>query len=186
VARCKTVQDSDSADLLSHVLFDDASTPDVFLAPDKTDSTHDASRTVRSIRKALVPAHVCACPGNSIDRHAQLESSGFSKFMPQTSYSKRTGNLISWLGARIMLAILLLAAWQFAIRFYLTQEIFVVLLLVALSMMVILVIAVAFVLFQEGIRRAILWGKIGFVRLARLSHRHVSPPESIIHPPLPR
>jgi hypothetical protein len=106
--------------------------------------------------------------------------------MPQTNYSKGTGTLISWLGARILLAALVLAAWQFAIKFYLTQEILVVLLLVALSMIIVLVIAVAFVLLREAIHRAFLWGKIGFVRLAGLSHRHVSPPESIVHPPLPR
>ena len=106
--------------------------------------------------------------------------------MPQSSYSNRTANLISWIGARILVAALLLGAWQFALKLYLLQEILVVLLLVALSMMGLLVFVVAFVLFQEGVRCAILWGKTGVGRLARLSHRHVNPPESIVHPTLPR
>jgi hypothetical protein len=57
----------------------------------------------------------------------------------------------------------------FAMNFYTVQEFLVVLFLLAVSTATILVFAVACILFQEGIRRAILWAKTGVMRLAGLS-----------------
>jgi hypothetical protein len=54
-------------------------------------------------------------------------------------------------------------------NFYTVQEFLAVLLLLAISTATILVFAVAFILFQEGIRRAVLWVKTGVIRLASLS-----------------
>jgi hypothetical protein len=57
----------------------------------------------------------------------------------------------------------------FEMNFYTVQEFLVVLLVLAVSTATILVFAVAFILFQEGIRRAVLLAKTGFIRLAGLS-----------------
>lgn len=74
----------------------------------------------------------------------------------------------SWrIGVGIMPAILLVAALRFTAMRYVVQEALVVLFLVAASTGTILVLAVAFVLVREGIRRTVLWMKIGLVRLAR-------------------
>lgn len=54
-------------------------------------------------------------------------------------------------------------------NFYNLQEFLAVLLLLAVLTATILVFAVAFVLFQEGIRRAILWAKTSVVRVVGLS-----------------
>lgn len=59
-------------------------------------------------------------------------------------------------------------ATGFAMNFYTVQEFLVVLFLLAVSTATILVIAVAFILFQEGIRWAVLWAKTGVIRLAGL------------------
>jgi hypothetical protein len=47
----------------------------------------------------------------------------------------------------------------FEMNLYIVQEYLGVLLMLAVSTAIILVFAVAFVIFQEGIRRAMLWGK---------------------------
>jgi hypothetical protein len=52
---------------------------------------------------------------------------------------------------------------------YTVEEFLVVLLLLAVSTATILIFAVAFILFQEGIRRAVLSGRTGVKRLAGLS-----------------
>jgi hypothetical protein len=70
---------------------------------------------------------------------------------------------------RIMLALLLVATMAFTMKLYMVQEILVLLLVLAVSTVTIFVFAVAFILLQEGIRRAVLWAKIGVVRLAGLS-----------------
>jgi hypothetical protein len=57
----------------------------------------------------------------------------------------------------------------FAMDLYMVEEFLVVLFLLAVSTATILVFAVAFILFQEGIRRAVLWLKTGVMRLAGLS-----------------
>jgi hypothetical protein len=60
-----------------------------------------------------------------------------------------------------MLALLLVAAMWFLTKIYVVQEVLVVLFLLAASMVTILVLAVVFILFQEGIRRAALWARTG-------------------------
>jgi len=68
-----------------------------------------------------------------------------------------------------MLALFLVAAMRYATKLYVVQEILVVLFVVATSTSTILVLAVAFILLQGGIRRTALWSKIGLTRLANLS-----------------
>ena len=53
-------------------------------------------------------------------------------------------------------------------RLYVVQEILVVLLLFAASAVTVFVFAVAFILFQEGVRRSLHWAKTGVARLAGL------------------
>jgi hypothetical protein len=53
-------------------------------------------------------------------------------------------------------------------RLYEVQEILVVLLLLAASAVTVFVFAVAFILFQEGIRRTLLWAKTRVARLPGL------------------
>jgi hypothetical protein len=62
--------------------------------------------------------------------------------------------------------ILLVAGMGLSMRLYSVQEILVVLLLLAASAVTVFVSAVAFILFQEGIRRCLLWAKAGIARLA--------------------
>jgi hypothetical protein len=64
-------------------------------------------------------------------------------------------------------------------RLYLVQEILVVLLLLAASAVTVFVFAVAFILFQEGIRRTLLWVKTGVARLAGLRSQDVNSKEPI-------
>jgi hypothetical protein len=68
-----------------------------------------------------------------------------------------------------MLALLVIAAMRVLTNFYMVQEILVVLLLLAVLMVSILTLAVACILIHEGIRSAVLWAKIGLMRLASLS-----------------
>jgi hypothetical protein len=88
--------------------------------------------------------------------------------LEKTSQRESVGNHRWRIGVRIMLAALLVAACRFAARRYVVQETLVVLFLVAVSTGTILVLAAAFILIQEGIRRTIQWTKIGLVRLAHL------------------
>jgi hypothetical protein len=75
----------------------------------------------------------------------------------------------SWrIDVGIMPAILLVTALMFKAKRYVVQEALVVLFLVAVSTGTILVLGVAFLLFQEGIRRTVQWTKIGLIRLAHL------------------
>lgn len=102
------------------------------------------------------------------------------------SYRTMVGRMIWQLGMAGVLALSLLAALLLEKKVYMLQEALVVMLLVAVSVAVILLLLVVFVLFQAGIRQAALWLKTGIVRLGKLSHGHVSPPDSIIPPPIPR
>jgi hypothetical protein len=54
----------------------------------------------------------------------------------------------------------------FPMNLYMVQEFLGVLLLLAVSTATILVFAVAFILFQEGTRRAVHWAKTDVIRLA--------------------
>ena len=71
-------------------------------------------------------------------------------------------------GVWIKLALLLVVAMGFVRKLYVVQEILVVLLLLAIPIVTILVFGVAFILIQEGIRRAVLWAKNDAVRAVRM------------------
>jgi uncharacterized membrane protein len=72
------------------------------------------------------------------------------------------------IGVRIMPPILLVAVLRSAAKLYIVREFLAVLFLVAVSTGTILVLAVAFLLFQEGIQRTVQWTKIGLVRPTHL------------------
>jgi hypothetical protein len=65
-----------------------------------------------------------------------------------------------------MLPFLFVAAMGFGGKPYIMQEAIVVLLLLASLMAAILVLAIVFILFLEGISRAVLWKKRAVVSLA--------------------
>ena len=92
------------------------------------------------------------------------------------------------MGLAAVLALQLLVALALGKRVfvYMVQEVLVVILLIAMSVAALLLLLVAFVLSQEGIRRAALCMKTGVLRLAKLNHRHSVPPAPIIPPPLQR
>jgi hypothetical protein len=92
--------------------------------------------------------------------------------MPCESYRTTVARLIWQAAVAVVLAILLLAAWALGkVVYFMAQEAIVVMLLIAILVAVIFLFLVAFVLFHEGIRRAILWTTTGIGRLAKLSHR---------------
>jgi hypothetical protein len=90
------------------------------------------------------------------------------------------------MGMALVLALSLLAALTLVKRIYMVQEALIVMLLTALSVAVILLLLVGFVLFQAGIRRAILLMTTGAARLAKFSHRHVGATDPIVPPPFHR
>jgi len=61
--------------------------------------------------------------------------------------------------ACIVLTLLVLAAAGFTVEFYVVQELIAGLLLVATAVTTVFVFSVAFLVLQEGIRRALLWRK---------------------------
>jgi hypothetical protein len=105
--------------------------------------------------------------------------------MPQRSYINRVGNRSWRYWSRILIGALVLAALLLSYKFYLAQEVLVVVLLVALLMLLALILSMAFVLFQAGVRQVIAWGKSSVARFTT-SHRPVTPGDSIVHPTLPR
>ena len=96
---------------------------------------------------------------------------------PRRRYRESIREQPSQIGVRIMLAFLFVAAIGFAGKPYIMQEVIVVLLLLASLMAAILVLAIVFILFLEGISRAVLWKK-GAV--ASLADSRVEP--SSLHP----
>jgi len=87
-----------------------------------------------------------------------------------------------------VLALPLLAALALdkKVYVYMLQEVLIVKLLTAISVAAIMLLSVAFVLFQDGMRRVVLWIKTGILQLAKLSRRQVGHPDPIIQPPLQR
>jgi hypothetical protein len=106
--------------------------------------------------------------------------------MLDRNFRTAVGRLIWQMGVAVALALSLLAVLALGKRVYMLQEALVGMLLIAISVAVILILSVGFVLFQAGIRRAVLWIATGMSRLAKLSHRHVGPPETILPPPIQR
>jgi hypothetical protein len=94
--------------------------------------------------------------------------------MAGESYRTTVARLIWQAAVGAALASLLLATWALGkLVYFMAQEAIVAMLLIAILVAVIFLFLVAFVLFQEGIRRAILWTTTGIGRLAKLSHRYV-------------
>jgi hypothetical protein len=92
--------------------------------------------------------------------------------MPAESYRTTVARLIWQAAVATALALLLLATWVLGkVVYFMAQEAIVVMLVIAILVAAIFLFLVAFVLFQEGIRRAILWTTTGIGRLAKLSHR---------------
>ncbi len=69
-------------------------------------------------------------------------------------------------GLRIVLGWILLAVLQAAMKLYVVQEIFSVLLVTAVAVVGLMLFPVTFVLLQSGARRALPWLKTGTTRLA--------------------
>jgi hypothetical protein len=101
-------------------------------------------------------------------------------------YRTAAGRLIWQMGVTVALAVSLLAVLALGKRVYMLQEALVGMLLIAISVAVILIFSLGFVLFQAGIRQTIQWMATGMSRLAKLSHRHVGPAETILPPPAQR
>src|SRR5271170_2773026 len=106
--------------------------------------------------------------------------------MPDGNYQTTVGRMIWRMGVAVVLALQLLAALALGKRFYMVQEVFVVMLLIAITVAALLLLLVAIVLFQEGMRRPALWMKSGMQRIVRLSHRPVRPADTLSPPPLRR
>lgn len=83
----------------------------------------------------------------------------------QTSSTRRTT-------ARIVIALLVLMVADATLKSYIVQETIVGLLFVAITVTTVFTLTVAFVLFQEGIRRTLSRGKNGFASLGRLTPHH--------------
>jgi hypothetical protein len=75
----------------------------------------------------------------------------------------------------MMLALLLLSVAELTMKFYILQEILLVLLVVGLAAFVLLCFATIFLLLQEGFRRAVSWVNSSFDRLKRLSGHQIGP-----------
>ena len=63
---------------------------------------------------------------------------------------------------------------------YVVQETFVMLLLLAALAVTTIICAVAFILFQEGMRRTLLWAKTGLARLPGLGSQVTVSKEAIV------
>ena len=120
------------------------------------------------------------------DFRAATQAADWRDDMLNRNYRTAVGRLIWQMGVTLALALSLLAVLALGKRVYMLQEALVGMLLIAISVAVILILSLGFVLFQAGIRRAILWMTTGMSRLAKLSHRHVGPPETILPPPVQR
>src|SRR5208282_4427419 len=106
--------------------------------------------------------------------------------MPDGTYRTTVGRLIWRTGLAVVLALQLLAVLALGKRVYMVQEALVGMLVIAISVAATLLLLVAFVLFQDGARRAALWMKSGISRFAKLNHRRISPADTILPPPLHR
>jgi hypothetical protein len=120
------------------------------------------------------------------DFRAARQAADWRDDMLDRHYRTAVGRLIWQMGVTTALALSLLAVLALGKRVYMLQEALVGMLLIAISVAIILILLVSFVLFQAGIRQVFLWMTAGMSRLAKLSHRHVGPPETILPPPIQR
>ena len=101
-------------------------------------------------------------------------------------YRMAIGRLIWQMGMAVVLALLLLVVLAIGKRVYMLEEVLVAMLLTAISVAAILLLSVAFVLLQEGIRRAFHSGMTGLLRLTGFAPRPAGARGPIGHPPLHR
>jgi len=136
------------------------------------------------VRTVTGPCNVFLCA--EPDYSAAKQAADWRDDMLDRNYRTAVGRLIWQMGLTVALILSLLAVLALGKRVYMLQEALVGMLLVAISVTVILIISVGFVLFQAGIRQGVLLITTGMSRLAKLSHRHVAPPETILPPPVQR
>lgn len=126
----------------------------------------------------------CLLPAGS-DWSAAIRAADWRDEMPDESDRMMIGRLIWQTGVALLAALLLLAALALGkMVYFMMQEALVVTLVIAIMVTVVLFLLVAFVLFQAGVRRAVLWATTGVGRLVKLSHRQITPPDTIVPPPL--
>jgi hypothetical protein len=85
--------------------------------------------------------------------------------MPIESSRADAGDAMRQRGLRIVLAWMLLTVLQAAMKLYVIQEIFSVLLATAVATVGLMLVPVTFVLLQSGARRALPWLKTSVARL---------------------
>jgi ABC-type methionine transport system permease subunit len=93
--------------------------------------------------------------------------------MPRGSHRGSITDVVRQRRLRIVLALLLVALMPFALKQYVVQEYLVALIAIILVSVPVLLVLVAFVLLQDGLRRAQLGLKATVVHLAVWSHLHL-------------
>src|SRR5450631_896431 len=86
--------------------------------------------------------------------------------MPIGSQRADAGGVMRQIGLRIVLGWMLLTVLKAAMKLYVIQEIFSVLLATAVAIVVLMLVPVTFVLLQSGARRALPWLKSNVARLS--------------------
>jgi hypothetical protein len=86
--------------------------------------------------------------------------------MPTGSQGADAEDVMRQRGVRIVLGCMLLTVLQAAMKLYVIQEIFSVLLATAVATVGLMLVPVTFVLLQSGARRALPWLKTSVARLA--------------------
>jgi hypothetical protein len=120
------------------------------------------------------------------DCRVEEQAADWRDEMPDERYRTAIGRLIWQIGMAAVLALQLLVVLAIGKKVYMVQEVLVVMLLTAISVAAILLLSVAFVLLQEGIRRAFHSAMTGLLRLTGFAPRPVGPRGPIGHPPLHR
>src|ERR1700756_641911 len=93
--------------------------------------------------------------------------------MPHGSYGGSIANVMRRRGLRIALALLLVTLVPFAMKQYAVQEYFVALIVLILVYVPVLLVLVAFVLMQEGARRALRGLNTSLTHLTVWSQLHL-------------
>jgi hypothetical protein len=104
--------------------------------------------------------------------------------MRHRSNGDSVGEVMRRRGLRILLALLCLAATPVILRQYQVQEIFVALLALAFTLVVVLLLVVAFVLLYDGVRRAAVWVKTYVTRLT--GSNDLGPSGPVVQPSMRR
>ena len=93
--------------------------------------------------------------------------------MPRVSHGGSIADVMRRRGLRIALALLVVAVMPFAMKQYVVQEGLVVLIAIVLVFVPALLVLVAFVLLQDGVRRALRRLNTSLARLAVWSRLHL-------------